>query len=57
VTGRPAGDFETIARRYAALHRNQRTLGNWLRKFARSFEKNHMNNQPENLTRLNEVSR
>ena len=26
VTGRPAEDFETIARRYAALPRNQRTL-------------------------------
>jgi len=34
VTGRPAEDFETIARRYAALPRNQRTLYNWLRQFA-----------------------
>jgi uncharacterized protein YbjT (DUF2867 family) len=34
VTGRPAEDFETIARRYAALPRNQRTLGNGLRQFA-----------------------
>jgi len=34
VTGRPAEDFETIARRYAALPRNQRTFGNWLREFA-----------------------
>jgi uncharacterized protein YbjT (DUF2867 family) len=34
VTGRPAEDFETIARRYAAHPRNQRTLGNWLREFA-----------------------
>jgi NAD(P)H dehydrogenase (quinone) len=34
VTGRRAEDFETIARRYAALPRNQRTLGNWLREFA-----------------------
>ena len=34
VTGRPAEDFETIARRYAALPHNQRTLGNWLREFA-----------------------
>jgi len=34
VTGRPAEDFETIARRYAALPGNQRTLGNWLREFA-----------------------
>jgi uncharacterized protein YbjT (DUF2867 family) len=34
VTGRPAEDFETIARRYAAQPRNQRTLGNWLREFA-----------------------
>jgi len=33
VTGRPAEDFETIARRYAALPRNQRTLGNRLREF------------------------
>jgi NAD(P)H dehydrogenase (quinone) len=33
VTGRPAEDFETIARRYAALPRNQRTLGNQLREF------------------------
>ena len=28
------GDFETIARRYAALPGKQRTLGNWLREFA-----------------------
>jgi hypothetical protein len=34
VTGRPAEDFETIARRYAVLPRNRRTLGNWLREFA-----------------------
>jgi uncharacterized protein YbjT (DUF2867 family) len=34
VTGRPAEDFETIARRYAAQPRNQRTLGNRLRTFA-----------------------
>src|ERR1700730_6862207 len=33
-SGRHAEDFETIARRYAALHRNQRTFGNWLREFA-----------------------
>ena len=33
VTGQPAEDFETIARRYAALPRNQRTFGNWLRQF------------------------
>ena len=33
VTGRPAEDFETIARRYVALPRNQRTFGNWLREF------------------------
>jgi NAD(P)H dehydrogenase (quinone) len=31
VTGRPPEDFETIARRYAALPRNQRTFGNSLR--------------------------
>lgn len=35
VTGRPAEDFETIARRYAAPFRKQRTFGNWLREFAR----------------------
>src|SRR6201987_1120493 len=29
VTGRPAEDFETIARRYAVLPRNQRNLANW----------------------------
>jgi uncharacterized protein YbjT (DUF2867 family) len=34
VTGRSPEDFETIARRYAALAPNQRTLGNWLRQFA-----------------------
>jgi hypothetical protein len=34
VTGRPAEDFETIARRYAALPRNRHTLGNRLREFA-----------------------
>jgi NAD(P)H dehydrogenase (quinone) len=34
VTGRPAEDFETIARRYAALASNQRTVGNWLRRLA-----------------------
>jgi uncharacterized protein YbjT (DUF2867 family) len=33
VTGRPAEDFETIARRYAAPFRNQRSFGNWLRQF------------------------
>jgi len=33
VTGQPPEDFETIARRYAALPRNQRTLSNWLREF------------------------
>jgi uncharacterized protein YbjT (DUF2867 family) len=32
VTGRPAEDFETIARRYAALPGNRRTRGNWLRQ-------------------------
>jgi uncharacterized protein YbjT (DUF2867 family) len=31
VTGRPAEDFETIARRYAAQLQNQRSFGNWLR--------------------------
>ena len=31
VTGRQPEDFETIARRYAALPANRRTLGNWLR--------------------------
>ena len=34
LTGSPAEDFETIARRYAAQPDNQRTLGNWLRQFA-----------------------
>lgn len=34
VTGRPAEDFETIARRLAALPRNRRTLGNRVREFA-----------------------
>ena len=34
VTGRPAEDFETIARRYAAKPRNRRTIGNRLREFA-----------------------
>jgi hypothetical protein len=34
VTGRPAEDFETIARRYAAQPRNRRTLANRLREFA-----------------------
>jgi NAD(P)H dehydrogenase (quinone) len=34
VTGRPAEDFEAIARRYAALPRNRRTLGNRVREFA-----------------------
>jgi NAD(P)H dehydrogenase (quinone) len=33
VTGRPAENFETIARRYAALPRNQRSFSNWLREF------------------------
>jgi NAD(P)H dehydrogenase (quinone) len=34
VTGRPAEDFETIARRYAALPLNRPTLSNRLRQFA-----------------------
>lgn len=34
VTGRPPEDFETIARRYAALPENRRDFGNWLRQFA-----------------------
>jgi NAD(P)H dehydrogenase (quinone) len=34
VTGQPAEDFETIARRYAALPYNRRTLGNWGRQLA-----------------------
>jgi len=34
VTGRPPEDFETIARRYAALPPNRRTFGNWVRAFA-----------------------
>jgi uncharacterized protein YbjT (DUF2867 family) len=32
VTGQPPENFETIARRYAALPGNQRTFGNWLRE-------------------------
>jgi NAD(P)H dehydrogenase (quinone) len=35
VTGQPAEDFERIARRYAALAHNRRTLGRWLREFGR----------------------
>ena len=35
VTGRPAEDFETVARRYATLPGNQRTFSNWLRTVAR----------------------
>ncbi len=34
VTGRPAEDFESIARRYAALPGNRRTFGNQLRAVA-----------------------
>ena len=34
VTGRPAEDFETTARRYAARSEAQRNFGNWLRVFA-----------------------
>src|ERR1700724_1719519 len=34
VTGQPAEDFETIARRYAALPRNRRAPGSWLRELA-----------------------
>jgi uncharacterized protein YbjT (DUF2867 family) len=34
VTGRPAEDFESIARRYAAQTRNQRRLSNWIREFS-----------------------
>ncbi|GEJ55968.1 NmrA family NAD(P)-binding protein [Anaeromyxobacter diazotrophicus] len=34
VTGRPAEDFETIARRYAALPQNRRTFRNWVRQVA-----------------------
>lgn len=33
VTGRPAEDFETTARRYAARPKAQRNFGNWLRTF------------------------
>ena len=29
----PAEDFETIARHYATVPRNQRTFSNWLREF------------------------
>jgi hypothetical protein len=34
VTGSPAEDFETIARRYAGQPRNRRTFGNWVRRLA-----------------------
>jgi len=34
VACRPAEDFETIARRYAALPQNRRTFGNWVRELA-----------------------
>jgi hypothetical protein len=37
VTGRPAEDFETTARRYAARPEAQRTLGNWPRAFVDSM--------------------
>ena len=37
VTGRPAEDFETIARRDAALPRNRRTLGNRVRELPREM--------------------
>lgn len=37
VTGRPAEDFETIARRYASLPVNQRTARNWLGTLAQSL--------------------
>jgi NAD(P)H dehydrogenase (quinone) len=37
VTGRPAEDFETIARRYAALPQNRRTIGNRVRQLAQSL--------------------
>src|SRR5215831_5393557 len=33
VTGRPAEDFETTARRYAAQPEAQRNFGDWLRTF------------------------
>jgi len=37
VTGRPAEDFETIARRYAELPGNQGTLRNWLATLGQSM--------------------
>jgi NAD(P)H dehydrogenase (quinone) len=37
VTGCPAEDFETIARRYAALANHQRTFKNWFRTLTRFF--------------------
>jgi hypothetical protein len=30
---------------------NRRTLGNWLRRVAKSFQKNHRNDQPEKPNR------
>ena len=41
VTGRPAEDFETIARRYAALPQNRRTFGNWVRELAQFMTAPH----------------
>jgi hypothetical protein len=35
VTGHAPEDFETIARRYAAMPHNQRTFGHWLRELGR----------------------
>jgi NAD(P)H dehydrogenase (quinone) len=37
VTGRPAEDFETTARRYAARPEAQRNFSNWLRTFVKSM--------------------
>ena len=37
LTGRPAEDFETIARRYAARSGHQQTPGNWIRQFGQSI--------------------
>ena len=42
VTGRPAEDFETTARRYAAQTEVQRNFANWLRTFI-GFMRNPLN--------------
>jgi uncharacterized protein YbjT (DUF2867 family) len=50
VTGRPAEDFETTARRYAARPQAQRNFANWLRTFV-DFMRNPLS-RGYNLERL-----